>query len=189
MHPRPERPHGPLDPGSIGRALAARQPDGAIVVDEAATTGFGYGALSDACPPHTVLGLTGGAIGQGLPCATGAALACPERPVVAFQADGSGMYTLQSLWTQAREGLNVTTVICANRQYRILRVELGRTGNAEPGPQALALTDLQNPTLDWVQLAGGLGVPAVRVERAEDLARELQRAYAEPGPHLIEALI
>ena len=99
------------------------------------------------------------------------------------------MYTLQSLWTQAREELDVTTVICANRQYRILRIELGRTQIAEPGPQAMNLTDLSSPALDWVSLGKGMGVPSVRVERAEDLVRELERAYQEPGPHLIEALL
>ena len=185
---RAERPTGPLHPGTIGAALASVQPDGAIVMDEAATTGFPYGALSQHCPPHTVLGLTGGAIGQGLPCATGAAVACPDRPVIAFQADGSGMYTLQALWTQAREGLDVTTVICANREYRILRVELGRADIRTPGPQAQSLTSLRDPEIDWASLARGLGVPGVRVETAEALTAELELAFAEPGPHLIEAL-
>jgi acetolactate synthase-1/2/3 large subunit len=187
--PRPAAPQGALDPGSVGAALAAVQPDGAIVMDEAATTGFPYWVASSACPPHDYLGLTGGAIGQGLPCATGAAVACPDRPVIAFQADGSGMYTLQSLWTQAREGLDVTTVICANREYRILRVELARADISQPGPQAQSLTSLADPALDWVALAKGMGVPGAAVETAEDLVRELQRALAEPGPHLIEARI
>ncbi|MBW2279589.1 MAG: acetolactate synthase large subunit, partial [Deltaproteobacteria bacterium] len=186
---RPAAPQGALDPGSVGAALAAVQPDGAIVMDEAATTGFPYWVASSACPPHDYLGLTGGAIGQGLPCATGAAVACPDRPVIAFQADGSGMYTLQSLWTQAREGLDVTTVICANREYRILRVELARADISQPGPQAQSLTSLADPALDWVALAKGMGVPGAAVETAEDLVRELQRALAEPGPHLIEARI
>ncbi len=185
---RPGRPSGALDPGTIGAAIASVQPDGSIVVDEAATSGFGYASLSEHCPPHTVLGLTGGAIGQGLPCATGAALACPDRPVIAFQADGSGMYTLQSLWTQAREGLDVTTVICANREYRILRVELARADIAQPGPVASSLTSLREPELDWVALARGMGVPGVRVDAADQLARELERALAQPGPHLIEAI-
>ena len=185
---RPSRPSGPLDPGSIGAAIASVQPEHAILMDEAATTGFPYWVASAGCPPHDYLGLTGGAIGQGLPCATGAAVACPDRPVIAFQADGSGMYTLQALWTQAREELDVTTVICANREYRILRVELARADIASPGPSARALTSLADPALDWVQLSEGMGVPATRVERAEDLAREIERAVAEPGPHLIEAL-
>lgn len=161
--------------------LAALQPEGAIVMDEAATTGFPYWAASSGCPPHDYLGLTGGAIGQGLPCATGAAVACPERPVIAFQADGSGMYTLQALWTQAREGLDVTTLICANREYRILRIELGRADIASPGPQARSVTSLADPVLDWVSLARGMGVPAIAVETGEELERELGRAFAEPG--------
>lgn len=184
----PGAPSGALNPAAIGQALAALQPEGAIIMDEAATTGFPYGAMSQDCPSHTVLGLTGGAIGQGLPCATGAAVACPDRPVIAFQADGSGMYTLQSLWTQAREGLDVTTVICANREYRILRVELARADIQTPGPKADSLTQLRSPELDWVSLSAGMGVPAVRVESADALIKELGRAFAEPGPHLIEAV-
>ena len=187
--PRPAAPQGALDPASIGAALAAVQPERAIVMDEAATSGFPYWAASTACPPHDYLGLTGGAIGQGLPCATGAAVACPDRPVIAFQADGSGMYTLQSLWTQAREGLDVTTLICANHEYRILRVELGRADILQPGPQTRSLTSLANPELDWVSLARGMGVPGAAVDTAEDLVRELRHALAEPGPHLIEARI
>ena len=185
----PGRPTGELTPATLGAAIAAVQPEGLIVMDEAATSGLPHFLASAHCPPHTYMSLTGGAIGQGLPCATGAALACPERPVLAFQADGSGMYTLQSLWTQAREGLDVTTLICANRQYRILRIELGRAGVPEPGAQALALTDLSNPSIDWVGLGTALGVPSERVESADAVVRSLERALAEPGPHLIEALL
>jgi acetolactate synthase-1/2/3 large subunit len=187
--PRPERPSGALSVSTLAAAIASVQPEGAIVVDEAATSGAAYPALSVACPPHSVLGLTGGAIGQGLPCATGAAIACPERPVIAFQADGSGMYTVQSLWTQAREGLNVTTVLCSNREYRILRVELARADIQQPGPQAEKVTSLSNPDLDWVSISRGLGVPATRAETADALVRDLERALAEPGPHLIQAVI
>jgi acetolactate synthase-1/2/3 large subunit len=136
-----------------------------------------------------VLALTGGSIGQGLPCAVGAALACPERRVVAFQADGSGLYTLQALWTLAREGLDVTVVVCANRAYRILRLELGRAGIAEPGPAALALTDLGDPTLDWTALSRGFGVPASRAETPAALSDALARSFATPGPSLIEAIL
>jgi acetolactate synthase-1/2/3 large subunit len=186
---RPSAPVGALSPDALGRALAALQPEGAIVVEEGATSGVAYALHAAAAPPHTALGLTGGAIGQGLPCATGAAVACPERKVIALQADGSGMYTVQALWTQARESLDVTTVVCANRAYRILRVELARAGVAEPGPQALALTDLGHPVLDWVALARGLGVPGVRVESADELVAALRRSLAEPGPTLIEAVL
>ncbi len=186
---RPQAPQGELSPATLGAAIAAVQPEGLIVMDEAATSGLPHFLAARGCPPHTYLSLTGGAIGQGLPCATGAAIACPGRPVLAFQADGSGMYTLQALWTQAREGLDVTTLICANREYRILRIELSRAGISEPGPQALALTDLPKPDIDWVGLGGALGVPAERVESADALVRSLRRALSDPGPHLIEALL
>jgi acetolactate synthase-1/2/3 large subunit len=164
-------------------------PEHAIVMDEAATTGLPFFGASLSAPAHTYLALTGGAIGQGLPCATGAAIACPDRRVISFQADGSGMYTVQALWTQAREGLNVTTLLCNNRRYRILQVELARAGITEPGPKARALTSLGNPNLDWVALAKGMGVPGVRVETAEALAQELERALKEPGPKMIEMVM
>jgi len=183
---RPDAPIGPLNPGSLGQALAAAQPEGAIVVDEGATSGMPYFLAAAGAPRHSYLGLTGGAIGQGLPCATGAAIGCPDRQVIALQADGSGAYTLQALWTQAREGLNVVTLLCSNRAYRILQVELGRAGVAEPGPIARSLTDLSNPTLDWVELAEGFGVPACRVDTADDLNRQLEIGFAESGPRLIE---
>jgi acetolactate synthase-1/2/3 large subunit len=185
----PDRPTGALNPQTLGLAVASVQPEGAIVMDEAATSGLPYSIVSETCPPHTYLALTGGAIGQGLPCATGAALACPDRPVIALQADGSAAYTVQSLWTQAREGLDVKTVLCSNRAYRILQVELGRAGIAEPGPNARSLTHLTDPELDWVQIARGFGVPGARVETADALTRELERALAEPGPALIEAVL
>ncbi|MBW2724015.1 MAG: hypothetical protein JRE71_06470, partial [Deltaproteobacteria bacterium] len=127
--------------------------------------------------------------GQGLPCATGAALACPDRKVIALQADGSGMYTLQALWTQARESLDVVTVLCSNRAYRILQVEFGRAGNLEPGPKARSLTSLDHPELDWVALAKGCGVPGTRVESVEAFSTALARALAEPGPQLLELMI
>jgi acetolactate synthase-1/2/3 large subunit len=180
---------GALDAASLGRTVAALQPEGAIVVDESATSGLPYFLAAPAAPPHTLLGLTGGAIGQGLPCAVGAALACPGRRVIALQADGSGLYTLQALWTMAREQLDVTVVVCANRAYRILRVELARAGVAEPGPAALSLTDLGRPVLDWTALARGFGVPASRAESAPELAAALRASFAEPGPRLVEALL
>ncbi|MGA8059961.1 MAG: thiamine pyrophosphate-dependent enzyme, partial [Candidatus Binataceae bacterium] len=178
-----------LDATTIGAAIAALMPEHAIVMDEAATTGLPFFGASLSAPAHTYLALTGGAIGQGLPCATGAAVACPERRVISFQADGSGMYTVQALWTQAREGLNVTTLLCNNRRYRILQVELARAGVTEPGPKARSLTSLGNPNLDWVALAKGMGVPGVRVETAEALSQELERALKEPGPKMIEMVI
>ncbi len=180
---------GPLNAMTAGVALAALMPEGAIVMDEAATSGLPFFIASAGSRRHTYLSLTGGAIGQGLPCATGAAVACPGRRVIAFQADGSAMYTIQSLWTQARESLNVTTLLCNNRSYRILQVELHRSGVTEPGPKARSLTDLSNPDLDWVRLARGMGVPAVRVETAEALSESLRRAFSEPGPQLIEMML
>jgi len=180
---------GPVDVASLGQALAALQPEGAIVVDEGATSGAVWFAHAAAAPRHTLIALTGGAIGQGLPCAVGAACACPDRKVIALQADGSGMYTLQALWTMAREGLDVVVVVCANRSYRILQLELARAGIAEPGPQARRLVDLTHPEIEWTALARGMGVPGVRVADAGSLAKELGRALAEPGPALIEALL
>jgi acetolactate synthase-1/2/3 large subunit len=187
--PAPQPASGELSVGALGQTLAALQPEGCIVVDEAATSGLAYFALAAGAPRHSVLSLTGGAIGQGLPCAVGAAIACPERKVVAFQADGSGMYTLQALWTAARESLDIVVVLCANRTYRILQAELGRAGIPEPGPQALSLTDLTRPEIDWVSLAKGLGVGATRVDSAGAFADALRRGFAESGPSLIEARI
>jgi acetolactate synthase-1/2/3 large subunit len=184
--PRPEPPTGALSIRTLGTALAALQPDGTILVDEGNTSAYGYWAASAGAARSSYLANAGGAIGFGPPCATGAALACPDRRVIALQADGSAMYTFQSLWTQAREQLDVVTVLCSNRSYRILRVELERAGIAEPGPQAVALTDLSRPPIDWVGLARSVGVPAARVESADALVAELGRALAAPGPSLIE---
>jgi acetolactate synthase-1/2/3 large subunit len=187
--PRPTPASGPLDVAALGRTLAALQPEGAIVVDEAATSGLPWSGFAAAAPPHSVLGLTGGAIGQGLPCAVGAALASPGRRVIAFQADGSGLYTLQALWTLAREALDVTVVICANRLYRILQVELARAGVAEPGPAARALTQLGPPVVDWVAAGRAFGVPGSRVTTADAFADALRAALSEPGPSLVEAVL
>jgi acetolactate synthase-1/2/3 large subunit len=140
-------------------------------------------------PRHDLLALTGGAIGQGLPVAVGAAIACPDRPVFALEGDGSAMYTIQSLWTMAREELDVTAVILNNRSYAILEIELERVGAERPGPTAKEQLDLAGPDLDFVQIASGLGVSSVRVDTAEDLVAALERAIAEPGPHLIEAVV
>jgi len=186
---RPSRPTGALTRESFAAAIAAAQPEGAIIMDEGNTSSAAYFQMSNAAPPFTYLTQPGGAIGLGPPCATGAAIACPDRPVINLQADGSAMYTLQSLWTQAREGLNVTTVICNNRSYWILGYELRRAGVKELGAQAQRLIELTNPPLDWVQLAGGMGVPGVRVETAEALVKELKRALDAGGPNLIEAVL
>jgi acetolactate synthase I/II/III large subunit len=186
---RPGTPSGDLDLGTVGLAVAAAQPEGAIVVDESITSGLAYFDAAAGAPAHTYLALTGGAIGFGLPAAVGAAVACPDRPVLAFQADGSAMYTVQSLWTMAREGLDVTVILCANRSYKILEVELLRAGATEFGPAARGLTDIGSPPPDWVRLAEGFGVPASRVDRAEDLTAAISARTRERGPHLIEAVL
>jgi acetolactate synthase-1/2/3 large subunit len=183
---RPERPTGDLTAAIVGQALGACLPEGAIVADEAQTGGlFATGATAGA-PRHDWLTLTGGAIGQGLPLATGAAVACPDRKVICLEADGSAMYTLQALWTQAREGLDVTTILFDNRSYAILNIELGRVGAGAGGPRAQSLLDLSHPDLDFVALARGMGVDATRPETAEELTDALTNAMAEPGPKLID---
>ena len=186
---RPEVPSGSLTPEKVCLTLAAVQPEGTIIVDEGLTTAFPYFSLTAGLPRMTVMTIAGGSIGYGMPCAAGAALACPDRPVINLQADGSAAYTVQALWTQAREGLNVTTLLCSNRSYNIVRVELERAGVTATGPYAQSLTDLSHPNIDWVSIAKGFGVPGVSVETAEDLAREIVKALEEPGPHLIEMLI
>jgi acetolactate synthase-1/2/3 large subunit len=187
--PAPVPTTGALDPASLGAVLAALQPEGAIVVDESISSGLPHFAAAEAAPPHSYLALTGGAIGQGLPCAVGAALACPDRKVIALQADGSALYTLQSLWTLAREGLDALVVLLANHRYRILQVELARAKIAEPGPAARALTSLAPPQIDWVGLARSLGVAASRAASVEDLSRALRAALAERGPRLVEVVL
>ena len=185
----PELPTGALDSLAIGRAVGHLLPEGAIISDESATGAQGFLAHTEHARPHDCLSLTGGSIGQGLPVATGAAVACPDRKVVCLSGDGGAMYTLQSLWTQAREGLDVTTVIYANRSYAVLNFELSRVGAEAIGPKALAMLDLHEPTLDWVRLAEGLGVHALRAETAEDFTKAFSACMQERGPHLIEAIL
>jgi acetolactate synthase-1/2/3 large subunit len=186
---RPDVPHGALDAQSAAAVIGALLPEGAIVSDEANTSGIFVPAATAGAPRHHWMTLTGGAIGQGLPLATGAAVACPDRKVVCLEADGSAMYTVQALWTQAREGLDVTTVVYANRSYAILNMELGRVGAAAAGPRARRVLDLVEPPLDFVALARGMGVPAWRAATTEELADRLGRALAEPGPALVEAVV
>ena len=186
--PPPAEP-GPLSAISLANTIAASLPEHAIVADEANTSGFALPQALARAPRHTLLTLTGGAIGQGLPVATGAAIAAPDRPVLSLEADGSALYTIQALWTQARERLNVTTVLINNAAYAILRMELARTGSAQAGPRAARMLDLSDPTPDFTQISTGLGVPATRVTTAGELDRALRLAYAEPGPHLIEAIV
>ncbi len=187
--PRPEAPRGALDQQSLAGAIGATLPEGAIVVDESITSGLFVPAATATAPRHDWLTLTGGAIGMGLPAATGAAVAAPDRPVLCLQADGSAMYTVQALWTQAREGLGVTTVLLSNRSYGVLNMELHRVGADAGGPLARRLLDLADPELDFCDLARGMGVPARRVENAEDLVTALEESYRTPGPALIEVLL
>jgi len=185
---RPGIPDGDLTGESAAAVIGALLPEGAIVCDEANTSGLWLPGATAGAPPHDWLSLTGGAIGQGLPVATGAATACPDRPVLALEADGSAMYTAQALWTQAREQLDVTTVIFSNRAYAILTMELERTG-APAGPTARDLLDLSRPDIGFTALAAGMGVPASRAVTAAEFAVQLKTALAEPGPHLIEAAL
>jgi len=185
---RPDRPSGELNPLTLAAAIAATLPSNTVVVDESTTGGAFLLGMTASCPAHDWLSLTGGAIGMGMPAATGAALACPDRRVLNVESDGSAMYTLQALWTQAREGLDITTVLLSNRSYAILNMELSRTG-AAPSKEAERLFDLGNPDLDFVSLSRGMGVPAKRVETAEDLTRALESSFEESGPQLIEVAL
>jgi acetolactate synthase-1/2/3 large subunit len=185
----PDRPDGALTAETACQAIGALLPDNAIVSDEAATSGLTLFASTAGAPQHDLLTLTGGAIGQGLPVAVGAAIASPDRPVLALEGEGSSLYTVQALWTMAREQLDVTTVIFNNRSYAILNIELERVKARGAGTKAKSQLDLSGPDIDFVQLAGGLGVPAARADTAGDFARELERAFAEPGPHLIDAVV
>jgi acetolactate synthase I/II/III large subunit len=185
----PPRPAGPLTAEMTCQAIGATLPEGAILSDEAITSAAALPAATQGAPRHDWLTLTGGAIGQGLPVAVGAAIACPHRPVIALEADGSAMYTIQSLWTMSREQLDVTVVLFNNGAYRILGAELGRLDGQTAGEKANALIDLGHPDLDFVQLGTGLGVPSRRVDTGEQLAAALDDAIAERGPHLIEAIL
>lgn len=179
-------PSGPLTPVSIAHALARSIPEHGIFVDESLTTGRETMGHTMGARPHDFINNLGGSIGYGTPVATGAALACPDRRVFCVVGDGSAMYTIQSLWTQAREGLNVTTIVCANRSYAILKAEFANMRAGTPGERALAMIDIDRPTLDWPALAKGLGVPGVSVGTAEELVRALAASVATPGPQLIE---
>jgi acetolactate synthase I/II/III large subunit len=180
---------GKLDPRAVMQVIAHYLPEGAIVADEALTSGLPYFSYTAKVAPHDYLNLSGGAIGGMVPVGTGAAVACPDRKVVCLEGDGSAMYTLQALWTQAREGLDVTTVIYANRSYAILHIELARVGVDNPGPIVRSLFDLQDPTLDWVKLAEGMGVEAARAETTERFTDLFVSAMKTRGPRLIEAVI
>ena len=188
---RPDRPaDGPLDPDNLAAVVARLLPEEAIVVDESITAGRGVFAATRGAARHDWLEVCGGSIGGGLPLATGAAIAAPDRPVLCLEGDGSAMYTVQSLWTQARESLDVTTVVLANGGYEILKHELGnvRAGDgAAAGRVALDMMELDRPELDWVAMARSMGVEAVRAGTVAELEAALERAFATSGPFLVEA--
>jgi len=187
---RPQVPRGgAVTPEALAAMLGALLPEGAIVCDESVTTGRGFFPMTRAAPPHDWLQITGGAIGLGMPLATGAAVACPERKVVNLEADGSGMYTLQALWTQARERLDVLTLVWSNRTYAILRHELAQVGAGNPGRKALDMLSLGNPELDWVKLAGGMGVEGRRAATMDELVRAFRTGLEAKGPFLIEVVL
>ena len=179
----------PLTVSSLARAIAATLPERAIVVDEANTSGLALPAALAGAARHSLLTLTGGAIGQGLPVATGAAIAAPDRRVVCLEADGSALYTIQALWTHAREQLDITTVVLNNSSYAVLRIELARVGASPAGDRAARMLSLASPTPDFAGISRGLGVPATRVTTAGELQDALRRAHAAPGPHLVEAIV
>jgi acetolactate synthase I/II/III large subunit len=186
---RPALPSGAITPPNISQAIGALLPPGAIVIEESMTSGRGLMPATLGCPPHDFLANTGGSIGIAMPLAVGAATACPSRRVLCLSADGSGMYTSQALWTMARAGLNVTTVIFANREYGVLKREYGSLGLGEPGPRVRDMFEIGRPDIDWVALAKGMGVPGSRPESMEEFAKALREGFAGDGPRLIEARI
>ena len=185
----PALPAGPLNAQKMCAVIAALQPEHCIVVEEGVSSGAYYYTHSPYLNPYSHLTLTGGAIGMGMPLALGAALAAPDRQVIDIQADGSAMYTLQALWSQAHEKTKVITVICSNRKYFTIELECLRAGYKTLGKEASSLMKLDQPILDWVSLSRGMGVPAASVNTAEAFIREFQTALKEPGPYLIEAVL
>jgi len=185
----PSLPEGALTPESAAAAVAALLPEDSVVVDEAITASAAFFSKTRGAPPHDWLDVTGGAIGIGLPLATGAAVACPDRKVVCLQADGSATYTVQALWTQAREGLDVTTVLLNNRSYAILKQELANVGAGDAGRRALDMMELDRPVLDWLALARGMGVEAGRAKTMEELEHQLTAGLRSEGPYLIDLVL
>ena len=182
-------PTGILTPMAIAQSLTQLMPAHAIVSDEAATCGLPMFPATVNSPPHDWMTTTGGAIGQGLPLSLGAALACPDRKVIALQADGSAMYTLQALWSMAREKADVTVVLFNNRSYAILNLELARVGGGQPTAKTLSMLDLSRPDINWVEISEGMGVPATRATTAEEFHQQFAEALAHKGPRLIEAMV
>ena len=187
---RPGRPRGKkLTAEKVCKAVGHLLPENAILIDEAISSGLMLSKFTAGAPRHDLLTLTGGAIGQGLPNAIGAAIACPNSPVLALIGDGSSMYTIQSLWTMARERLNVTAVIFNNASYSVLNVELERVGAEQIGAKARAQLDLHGPVMKFAQIASGMGVPSIRATTPDEFTNALERALSTRGPHLIEAMV
>jgi acetolactate synthase I/II/III large subunit len=187
----PGLPAGELTAECMARAIANLLPQGAIIVDDGATTTPPLYAATAAAAPHDWLTLTGGSIGFGLPCAVGAAVAEPARKVVCVAGDGSAMYTIQALWTIAREQLDITVVVCNNRKYNVLAAEFSRTGarDGAPGPRARTMLEIGSPDMDFVAMANGMGVSASRADSAEQFNEQFAEAMATPGPRLIDAMV
>ena len=185
----PDPASGALSPAGVAAAIARHMPEGTIISDDSVTSGQPIMNLTRTARPHDWLGLTGGAIGQGIPVAIGAAVARPDCKVLSLNGDGAAMYTVQGLWTMARESLDITTIVFANNTYRILGIELGRTGAGPAGPSAAKLLSLGEPAINWTSVASGLGLPATRCETAEAFDAAFAKAMATPGPHFIEAVI
>ncbi len=185
----PELPNGPLTALGVAQVIAAMTPENVIFADESATASFSLLTTMARARPHTHLPLTGGSIGQGLPLAVGAAIAAPDRKVICPHGDGGAAYTMQALWTMAREKLDVVVVIYANHSYAILNIELGRVGATGSGPVAMSMLDLHNPEMNWTKIAEGLGVEASRATTCEEFAAQYSSALKQRGPRLIEAMI
>ena len=185
----PDIPSGPINPTSLGMVLGALIPENAIVVDESVTTGREFFYQTAGSHPHTWLNNCGGSIGFGMPVAIGAAVACPDQKVISLEGDGSAMYTVQSLWTMARENLDIVVLIFANQSYKILQGELTNVGVDNPGKSALEMLSLKDPSLDWVSVSKGMGVDAVRVDNLEDLVKNFKHGLKDKGPFLIEVMI
>jgi len=186
---RPERPTGNFTLEGLGQALGATMPEGAIVVDESVTTGRGFFPYSAGAPPHDWLNNMGGSIGFGGPVAVGAAVACPNRKVICMIGDGSAMYTFQSIWTMARENLDVCVMIFSNRSYKILYSQLADVGAANPGPRAIDMLTLDRPAIDFKGLSKSLGVPGAEVRDLEALTKQLTYAMSQRGPYLIDVVM
>jgi acetolactate synthase-1/2/3 large subunit len=186
---RPDVPIGRATPEGIATLLSALLPENAIVVDESVSTGRNFGPAMVSAAPHDWLNIMGGSIGWALPVATGAAIAAPDRKVVALEGDGSGMYTVQALWTMARENLDVTVIVLANRAYQILRGELTSMGAGTSGQRATDMLTLDRPALDWVALARGHGVEGRRATNLDELAQALRATFSRRGPCLVELVL